>query len=1035
MRPLPDRSFITCPAALLFVSCFFMTLIAKPVLGAQIMPTHAELLAEEATLHDIQFVDEEYGWAVGDRGVVLRTVNGGRTWVRQPTPVECPLYSISFVDKEQGWAVGGEMTPYTHKSIGIVLHTKNGGRSWKRVDKGMVSRLRSVTFFNDQHGIIAGDGTSFNPSGVYQTHDGGLGWQPLPGDALRCWSAAHLSPNGGALVGARGASGRLIGSEVQLATNFPDRRAYRAVRMIDTANGWLAGDGGLVRTTRDGGKTWRSPPADVPEALTEWFDWQTIAAEGMQAWVAGSPGSVILHTADAGQSWQTLATPIPTPIHDLEFINDRQGWAVGSFGKIMATTDGGKTWRIQRHGERRAAISVQIATPTQMPAEVIASHAVAEGYRTVAHLPLLPESQNLAVNQIARINEASLHCGMSEVSTGWKIPLESRDSDLSLSMLETKLSERSDGDAIKVLSQSIAKHLLTYRPEIVVTPSMTSDQPALANLLAKATEQALVLAANHSVTETNLTAWKPARHMRVGPDKAGVSSKEMATPRGHGARFSTGDFSSLLGDSPASWTRLAWGLLSDSHYVAPVAYRWHTATSQSDASAGATSEQRRDLLAGLAVPRNDVARRPNANLPIGRLDQMRRIAQKRRNMERLLAVSKGNPAWAGQVVNLTGGLDADSGADLLHQLAEGYRTTGRSDLAADAYYLLARRYSESPLAEASLVWLVNYYASGEEAYALSRESAQAARQPKTLSNLSSTGLVPPLADTNNALVTGTLSSEERWERAARLADYLEATHPTLYADPRLRLTVAAAQRSRGYGTDAKKAALLLSKQTIADDWRRAARVEQWLSKPEGLPPEKPLANCRATRRRPKLDGMLNDIVWTKAEPITLQTESSLDRGEPTTQVYFAHDTEFLYFAARVPHSKEIGQKEKLSTNEPRPRDANLREQDRLHLRIDLDRDYQTAYELTIDHRGWTRDSLWGDRNWDPTWFVASIEEATEWRIEVAIPLSELLPPEDIDRAAWAVSIDHLEPNEMTTSWANEPATSQSPDAFGLLLFQ
>ncbi len=540
---------------------------------------------------------------------------------------------------------------------------------------------------------------------------------------------------------------------------------------------------------------------------------------------------------------------------------------------------------------------------------------------------------------------------------------------------------------------------------------------------------------------TNLPPWQTARHVRVGPDHEGITisrntNEGTSSPLSQGTRFSTGDFSSLLGNSPASWTRLAWGLLSDSHYVAPIAYRWQIVMNQGHASFGATNEQRRDLLAGLAVPRNDVARRPNANLPIGRLDQMRRVAQKRRNMERLLAVSEGNPAWAGQVVNLTGGLDADAGADLLHQLAEGYRTTGRTDLAADAYYLLARRYSQSPLAEASLVWLVQYYASGEEAYALSRKSAQSTKAAaKTLSNLTDAGSIPPLQGSNQGSTTGSLSSEERWERAARLADYLEATHPTLSADPSLRLTAAAAQRSRGYGTDAKKSALLLSKQAIADDWRRAARVERWLSKPQGLPPEKPIANCRVTTRRPKLDALLDDPVWSTAEPLLLRSESLIDLDQPTPTVYFAHDAEFLYLAASVPAPSHSPSDELANNNEPRARDANLRDQDRLQIRIDLDRDYQTAYELTIDHRGWTRDTLWGDRHWDPTWYVASDEDASEWRIEIAIPLAELLPPENLNRAAWAISIDRLHPEAITTSWATEPAASNSPDAFGLLLFE
>ncbi len=81
-----------------------------------------------------------------------------------------------------------------------------------------------------------------------------------------------------------------------------------------------------------------------------------------------------------------------------------------------------------------------------------------------------------------------------------------------------------------------------------------------------------------------------------------------------------------------------------------------------------------------------------------------------------------------QVVNLTGGLDTHSGGELMFQLAEGYRETGRHAMAADTMYLFARRYPDHPLAEQALAWLVRYYASGEVAHVAGRAQAQQARR-------------------------------------------------------------------------------------------------------------------------------------------------------------------------------------------------------------------------------------------------------------------------------------------------------------------
>ena len=37
----------------------------------------------ENALNDIQFIDKNTGWAVGEDGVVIRTTNGGVTWVEK----------------------------------------------------------------------------------------------------------------------------------------------------------------------------------------------------------------------------------------------------------------------------------------------------------------------------------------------------------------------------------------------------------------------------------------------------------------------------------------------------------------------------------------------------------------------------------------------------------------------------------------------------------------------------------------------------------------------------------------------------------------------------------------------------------------------------------------------------------------------------------------------------------------------------------------------------------------------------------------
>src|SRR5687767_7362934 len=76
---------------------------------------------EIAELNDVFFLDPDHGWAIGERGVIWETLNGGRSWQIVDSPTSCRLESICFADETHGWIVGGGSHPYTHASSAIVL--------------------------------------------------------------------------------------------------------------------------------------------------------------------------------------------------------------------------------------------------------------------------------------------------------------------------------------------------------------------------------------------------------------------------------------------------------------------------------------------------------------------------------------------------------------------------------------------------------------------------------------------------------------------------------------------------------------------------------------------------------------------------------------------------------------------------------------------------------------------------------------------------------------------------------------------------
>src|SRR5260370_29474966 len=125
---------------------------------------------DDAALHAVQFVDANEGWAVGDEGVVLHTIDGGKTWERQTTGVRASLRSVHFLNPYTGWVAGREELP-GGGGAGVVLYTQDGGVAWTRKLANSLPALNFVHFASDKLGYLAGDGCEQVPTGGLVTED------------------------------------------------------------------------------------------------------------------------------------------------------------------------------------------------------------------------------------------------------------------------------------------------------------------------------------------------------------------------------------------------------------------------------------------------------------------------------------------------------------------------------------------------------------------------------------------------------------------------------------------------------------------------------------------------------------------------------------------------------------------------------------------------------------------------------------------------------------------------------------------------
>ena len=85
----------------------------------------------------MHFTDANNGWAVGDGGTILKTIDGGATWAPQTsgTPTQV-LTGVHFTDANNGWAVG---------SGGTILNTNDGGATWAPQTSGTPTQVPPPT--------------------------------------------------------------------------------------------------------------------------------------------------------------------------------------------------------------------------------------------------------------------------------------------------------------------------------------------------------------------------------------------------------------------------------------------------------------------------------------------------------------------------------------------------------------------------------------------------------------------------------------------------------------------------------------------------------------------------------------------------------------------------------------------------------------------------------------------------------------------------------------------------------------------------
>lgn len=972
-------------------------------------PMTSEVMRSDASLCDVYFTDASRGWAVGDRGAIWHTDDGGAHWHLQRSGVNASLHSVFFLDATTGWAAGRQCHPYLHTSSGIVLLTQDGGKTWSRDEKLLLPGLCRIGFFDSQRGWAIGDSSAMFPSGVFLTENGGRSWKPVPGGGSDGWLAGDFyAPERGAVAGRLSTAAVVRPADFQTATAPAGLRNLLRMSLVPPVYGWLVGQGGLVMMTADRGLTWQTPPAEPPPEMAEWFDFFALAVRGPKAWIAGSPGTRVLHTRDAGQSWTVFSTGQCLPLRALHFVDDHLGWAVGELGLILTTSDGGQTWKEQRSGGRRAALLGLFSRAEDVPLEMLARLCGDEGHLGAVEI-LNREDVELVCRDEAhpesRLREAIAGAGASCGEIAWAFPMRQAGLRLAPEAITAAWDSPQGTPGADRLESHLVARMRMWRPEIVITHEL---DPTGRRPVEQIVHQAVLRAVERAA---DAAAW-PEQQAAAGLEPWQV--KKIFTARGAASggpiTITSAELAERLGRCLGDITAGPRGLLTARFAPPPEAASFRlvrSSISQSD---------RADFFAGIGLPSGGDARRPWLQAPAETLNALRRTAQRRRNVEAILEWTRGAEPDVTELRTRLGqlarDLDSETAPPVLFELAQEQYLRGQWTLTAEIFNLLWEDYPRHPLAGVSLAWLVQYYASAEAAWRIAR--AERPREDQ---------VAGPTVDFTQP--------QDRTKLATELGRHIERTRPALYAQPRVGFSLAAAFRKQGAAENADRFYLTRRAGLKQDEWRSCALGEQWLANPAQGNPPKAAIGCIVAPERPRLDGRLDEALWQSAPAAELRSPLQ-DDGSWRAVAMLAYDREHLYLAV---HAAKAPGAEYAPAGGPRPRDADLAERDRFELLIDVDRDYTTCYRLAVDHRGWTAEDLWGDTTWNPEWFVAAAADDETWTIEAAIPLEQLDAAAPARGTAWGLGLKRIVPGAGLQSWNSPAAVDVMPEGLGYLLFE
>jgi len=197
--------------------------------------------------------------AVGDRGFILRSTDGGQSWAQVSSPTAVMLTAVAMSSATNGVAAGHDAT---------LLRTTDGGQTWTIKDQSpeLEAPLMDLWFENETHGLAIG---AYGL--IKETNDGGDTWDErrISEDEPHLYALVRAADGSLFAAGEAGALFRStdVGATWAKIESSPyDGTYFGLLSLIDGALLAFGLQGNLFRSPNLG-KTWEEIPTETTASL------------------------------------------------------------------------------------------------------------------------------------------------------------------------------------------------------------------------------------------------------------------------------------------------------------------------------------------------------------------------------------------------------------------------------------------------------------------------------------------------------------------------------------------------------------------------------------------------------------------------------------------------------------------------------------------------------------------------------------------------------------------------------------------------